>query len=219
MRRWTITATTTIVVLIACGQPENLEDRLIEAEKRLALAEERIAAYEREAATATPDPTTTATLTPDPTTTAGPTPTALYGGQPTATPTPSSNATPTATPTLLSVAGLTIRERYEELARVELVVRTEERRTLSGCNDPAMCNVSDWRYEDVVLFTVPKGLGGWVIRFTEVPGPDGYSSPKKGDLFVYHPSNPGSNLGYIRAHNIWAHIMQLYSGRVAQWPR
>lgn len=60
MVRWTMTAAAAIVVLLACGQPENLEDRLIEAEKRLAMAEDRIAAYERESAT--------------------PTPTALYGG-------------------------------------------------------------------------------------------------------------------------------------------
>ncbi len=121
MGRWTIASVTAIVVLLACGQAESLEDRLIEAEKRLAEVEERITAYEWE----------TATLTP----------------------------APTATPTLLSGAGLTIRERYEDLARVGLVVRTEERRTLSGCNNPARCNVSDWKYEDVTVFTVPEGAG------------------------------------------------------------
>ena len=70
MVRWTITAAT-IVVLLACGQPENLEDRLVEAEKRLAMAEERIAAYERESATTTPLPTATPTPAPTATTDAG----------------------------------------------------------------------------------------------------------------------------------------------------
>lgn len=226
MVRWTMTAAATIVVLLACGQPENLEDRLIEAEKRLAMAEDRIAAYERESATPTPLPTATATPAPTATPTllsgAGPTPTALYGGLSTETPMPTATPDPTSAPTATPLAGtgLTIRERYEELARVELVARTEERRTLSGCNDPARCNVSDWRYEDVTVFTVPKGLGAWVIRFTDVPGPRGYpSTPEEGDLYVYHPSNPGSTLGYIHAHNIWVHIMQLYSGRLGQWPR
>ena len=112
---------------------------------------------------------------------------------------------PTATPTLLSGAGLTIRERYEDLAHVGLVVRTEERRTLSGCNNPARCNVSDWKYEDVTVFTVPEGLGGWVIRFTDVPGGDARSNfSQEGGLYIYHPANPGSNQGYIRAHNVWA---------------
>ena len=67
MRRWTITAAGAIVVLLACGQPDTVEDRLIEAEKRLAAAEERIAAYERESATPTP---TAAVATPTPTSTA-----------------------------------------------------------------------------------------------------------------------------------------------------
>ena len=202
MIRWTTTAIT-ILVLLACGRTETLEDRLIEAEGRLAAAEERIAAYERDVATSTPLPTATATSTPAPTATA------------TSTPLP----TATATPSTLSGAGLTIRERYEDLARAGLVVRTEERRTLSGCNDPTRCNVSDWKYEDVTLFTVPKGLGGWVIRFTDVPGEGNSNFPEEGDLYIYHPANPGSNQGYIRAHNVWAHIVQLHGGRVAQWPR
>ena len=186
MRRGTITAATAIVVLLACGRPESVEDRLIEAEKRLAVAEERLAAYERTTATATPTPTACER---SPHCRSA---TAIVGG-----------------------VGLTIRERYEALAHAGLVIRTEERRTLSGCPD----SCPDWRYEEVVLFTVPKGLGGWVIRFTEVPGPSGYNHPQEGDMYVYHPSNPGSNQGYISAHNIWAHIMQLYSGRVTQWPR
>ena len=134
--------------------------------------------------TATPEPTATVqppTATPEPTATVQP---------PTATPEPTATVQP--------LTGLAIRERWEALAEAGLVFREEKKVTISGGPNSRV-----WVQADVVLFTVPEGLGGWKIQFG-----------KEGDR---HFSKDIPDVGYERAHNIWVHILQMSGGKVEKW--
>ena len=159
--------------------------------------------------TATPTATAQSTATPEPTVTAQPTatPEPTATAQSTATPEPTVTAQPTATPeptvTAQPLTGLTIRERWEALAEAGLVIREEKKFTVSGSPTSG-----EWVQQDVILFRVPEGLGGWTIEFSndhqEVPS-------------VYRGMNRSLGGSYESAHNIWVHIMQMSVGKIELW--